>query len=511
MSYKFNYFVNKDVGRLSWGMVVEPNKKEINVIVGEMVETTQNFFVSGVWDGDFLLGKFESAEMFCGSGVKLVENKILVSSSTHERQRVCYMEKGQVVYVSNSIPFMLALTKEAFDINCNEYEAILCSVIKGLQDYDKDIPLKSGRVMHQIFSSDLLIDENGTCEVRRKALHRDFIDYNDYYSSMKNVCAKILANGKDENRKNKYDMISTTSSGYDSSSCAAVVHEVGCDIACTFKDGKFDEDSGADIARKLGYKTVVEASCYDYKSQKDNLDAVFFADGDLGFFMPFDGFREPFRNKIVVTGISGGYMWDRDSKVNPDSKRYGYYYFLSNISFCEHSLQCGYLMLPLVLYGSTAAISVQKITNSKEMEPWMMNNSYDRPIPRRILETAGVERGTFATDNRGAGISFSRNFNKKQIEEKMTHEGYESFIKWLNTKGNNRWTLSRVLKMMRYHFSTIPEYLDFAFSKIGQHTKFGQKHENLVPNPGMPSKMVIWANECLSTKYSAALYNVNKE
>lgn len=510
MSYNFEFIVSKNIGKLSWGMIVSPKTEKVRVIVGEQVETTETFFVAGVWDGDFMSGEFETAEMFCGSGAKISEGKILASSSTHERQRICYMNKAGFIYVSNSVPFILALTKESLDVNCNEYEAIFCSIINGLQDYEKDIPLATGKVMHQIFSSDLIIDGEGVCEVRRKALHRDFVNYNDYLSSMKKVCSKILSNGQDLNRVNKLEMIATTSSGYDSSSCAAVVHEIGCDIACTFKDGKYDEDSGASIAKKIGYKTIVEASCYDYKSQKDNLDAVFFVDGDLGFFMPFDGFREQFENKIVVTGISGGYMWDRDSRVNPDSKRYGYYYYLTNISFCEHSLQCGYIMLPLVLYGSTAAVSVNQITNSKEMEPWTINSSYDRPIPRRILETAGVERGTFATADRGAGISFSRNFSKKQIKEKMTCEGYDSFIKWLNTKGNNRWTVIRIAKMIRYHFSTIPEYLDFVFSKLKIHTKFSKHHENLCPNPGIPSKMIIWANECISVRYSNALDWVNK-
>lgn len=33
-----------------------------------------------------------------------------------------------------------------------------------------------------------------------------------------------------------------------------------------------------------------------------------------------------------------------------------------------------------------------------------MNNSYDRPIPRRIIESAGASRGDFGVIKRGAGF-----------------------------------------------------------------------------------------------------------
>ena len=259
MSYSFQYTVNKNIGKLSWGMTVSPGEKTVCVIVGEWVETKENFFVSGVWDGEFQKGEFHTAEFFCGGGVRLEGEKIIASSSTHERQRLVFMKKDSLVYVSNSVPFLLALTGEKPDVNCDRYEGILCSIIEGLSDYQKEIPLAGGRVMYQIFSSDLIIDEALHTEIRRKQAHRDFVDFDDYYTSMKNVCAKILENGKSEERAHPYDMITTTSSGYDSSGCAAVGYEAGCTQACTFKDGKYDEDSGAEIAEKIGYRDIIKA------------------------------------------------------------------------------------------------------------------------------------------------------------------------------------------------------------------------------------------------------------
>ena len=36
-----------------------------------------------------------------------------------------------------------------------------------------------------------------------------------------------------------------------------------------------------------------------------------------------------------------------------------------------------------------------RISRSPEMGPWVVGHSYDKPIPRRILEEAGVPRGMF--------------------------------------------------------------------------------------------------------------------
>lgn len=505
MAYQFQYTVHQNLAKLGWGMIITPQNPIVDVHIGTMVEAKEDFFVSGVWDGDFSAGDFHTAEYFCGCGVKRTGDKLVAYTATHERQRICCAEKDGKIYITNSVPFLLALTGDKLDIDCDQYEKILCSVIEGLEDYQKKIPLADGRAMYQLFAGDLTIDKDGNASFARKELHRDFTDYQDYYSAMVNVCKKIRDNGADPARKHAYGMIATTSSGYDSSSCAAVVREVGCEIACTFCEGKYDKDSGADIARQLGYPNILQRSCYDYKKRADLLDATFFADGDLGFFMPFAGFEDAFVGNIVVNGISGSYTWNRDSKVNADSKREGYYFYTANLSFNEHAIQEGYMVLPLVLYGSTAVVSIQKISNSKEMEPWMMNNNYDRPIPRRILETKGVTRESFGQVNRGAGISFSRNFSTRQIRQKMTPAGYRAFMKWLKTKGNNRWSFQRMIHNLQYHLSTIPEYLDFVASKLNWEPNFSKNHPNLYPNTGLPAKMVIWGIETTVKKYTSAL------
>ena len=45
--------------------------------------------------------------------------------------------------------------------------------------------------------------------------------------------------------------------------------------------------------------------------------------------------------------------------------------------------------------GARNREDILRITESDEMQPWCLGTPYDRPIPRRIAETAGVPRDLF--------------------------------------------------------------------------------------------------------------------
>ena len=50
-------------------------------------------------------------------------------------------------------------------------------------------------------------------------------------------------------------------------------------------------------------------------------------------------------------------------------------------------------MVPFILAVNIK--DVYAVSHSEEMHPWRLFNSYDRPIARRIAETAGIPRGAF--------------------------------------------------------------------------------------------------------------------
>lgn len=503
-NFEFRYHICGDLAKLGWGMVIHKNSPFIDVYAGSYVETTDRWFVSGVWDGEFSEADFENVEFFCATGVKLENGRIVVYSPTHERQRICYMEKEDRLVFSNSIPLLLSTAGERIDKNCDQYEKILCSILWGTKEYTKEIPLAENKIMNQIFCADVVVDSAYGISLIPKKIHRDFVNYTDYFDSLLTVCRKIKENGEDSSRKHPYRLAATASSGYDSSACATMLHHAGCDTLMTFKGGHYNEDSAVKIAKQIGYQNIIERGHQDYKKKAGLIDAEFFVCGDIGVYLQFSAFEEDFADHMVSIGTSGSYIWDKEGDVNPESKRSGYDFYTANLSFSEHAMIKGYIILPIPLYASTAVQSIQKVTNLPEMEPWTLHTDYDRPICRRILETAGVDGALFGHVKYGAGFALSKNFTLKQIRSKMSEEGYAAFTKWLAVKGNNRWPLKRIFKMLQYHFASIPVYAAYIASKMHIKTSWG-KGSITYPNPGLPAKLIVWGMETLTQKYTDAM------
>ena len=501
---KFEYQVFENLPKLGWAMTICKDCDTVNICCGEWVERHPQWFVSGVWDGNFVEADFQEAEFFCATGAKVQDGNVVVYSPTHERQRLCYFEQSDSVTFSNSIPLLLAATGTQVDKDCDQYEKILCSILWGTKDYTREIPVANNQHIKQIFCADIHVDGELKLSIIPKKLHRNFVDFKDYFDSISDVCRKIRLNGLDEHRTRTYELAATASSGYDSSACAAVLKAVGCDTLMAFKGGFYDEDSPVEIARQLGYSDIIERGHKVYLDMDCCKDAEFFVCGDIGVYMQFSAFEDDFAGHIVSIGTSGSYIWDKDGDVNPESKRSGYDFYTANLSFSENALIRGYIVLPLPLYASTAVQSIQKISNMPEMKPWTLHTNYDRPICRRILETAGVDGSLFGHKKYGAGFALSKNFTLKQIKPKMSRQGYENFVEWLNKKGNNRWTIGRRFRMCQYHAASIPVYAAYIASKMKIKTGWG-KGSIRYPNPGLPAKLIVWGIETLSNRYKDAM------
>lgn len=506
-TYKFQYFVHQRLPKLGWGMCVHGDSEIVDVHVGTQVETNDSFFVAGVWDGNFLDGMFDQADFLCGSGAKICKSgEIKICTASHERERVVFIKRDQECWFANSIPLLLALAGERVDIENDQYEKQLCSILNGLEEYSKTLPLANGSKFHQIFCADIMIDMKGKIHVKEREKHSEFKNFDDYYISLLTVCKEIKKNASHEQRKHKYNFVTTVSSGYDSSACAAIAREMGCDIACTFTGGGYEEDSGVDVARQLGYSNIIERDCNLYKTREARIDALSVCNGDLGGYQQMVAFEDIFAGNIVFMGLCGDTAYGLDVRPNSKLKRFGVPFFQANLSFAEMALEVGFIVLPMPLYALTAHQSIHHISCSEEMKKWRLNNSYDRPIPRRIVEMHGVNREAFGMEKHGAGFSFSKNFSKTQIKRKMTEEGYAEFIHWLSEPGHNRWNVKRIKHMFIYHFASIPEYKQWALSKMHIKVKHGHGEKvNPYPNPGVASKLLVWGIVKLTDEYQKAI------
>lgn len=70
---KFNYTVNPDIPQAAWYLSIEKGSDKINVELGTAIPHNDDFFVAGVWDGDFKKGRFDTAAFACCSGAIICE------------------------------------------------------------------------------------------------------------------------------------------------------------------------------------------------------------------------------------------------------------------------------------------------------------------------------------------------------------------------------------------------------------------------------------------------------
>ena len=60
-------------------------------------------------------------------------------------------------------------------------------------------------------------------------------------------------------------------------------------------------------------------------------------------------------------------------------------------------MKSGFINVPVPHIYARSLKDIVKISRSPEMKGWRLNTTYDRPIPRRIAESAGVKRELFGT------------------------------------------------------------------------------------------------------------------
>ena len=95
--------------------------------------------------------------------------------------------------------------------------------------------------------------------------------------------------------------------------------------------------------------------------------------------------------KIYFSGALGDSVWPKGADAPPHVPcRIPY-----GKSLTEFRLRVGFAHVPVPVIGAVFPSSIAAISDSREMQPYSVGGDYDRPIPRRIVEEAGVVRHKF--------------------------------------------------------------------------------------------------------------------
>jgi hypothetical protein len=393
--------------RLAWGARVNFGDGSVVVRHGPWVETGAGMAVEGAWSADFCRGEFAEALTFTGTGLSLSPDGTLrLAAPSHTLQALFTLRRGDVLFCANSLAFLLTLSGTALDLSYRFYYEDLASIMDGLRKYVRRVPVADGYAeVH--YHCNLVLQCDGHIRREAKRAPGRLRDFATYRAFLQDQLCRVVHNARDSRRRVTYEPLTTISSGYDSPACAVLAKATGCTRAVSFtkaRQGFMDRhDSGSHIGERLGLY-VTEVDPETYRERSDFPEAEFIATGMPGDDVFFAGTEALLCRTLLFTGYHGDKVWGRyTADVGPDIVRGD----PSGGSLSEFRLRVGFLNLPAPFIGCVRHEDIHSISNSEEMTPWRVpGTDYDRPIPRRIVETAGVPRALFGQQKKAAAIPY---------------------------------------------------------------------------------------------------------
>jgi len=416
--------------------------------------------VEGAWNLPFEDKDFEKATVFMGSGGKALSQKAVFSASTHILERLFAIRQDNSICISNSLSFALSLSKSELNPGYIAYQADYDSITHGFRKAIKSFPLKGGGKITTYCHCNIEVDTELNIKIIQKQNVREFLDFADYTNFLCSTLHEIAQNSMSERRSRPYSLLATASSGYDSPCVAAIARKVGCSEVLTIRNARgpkvryfgrhcysrdYREDSGEAIARKLGYEHIYVRDSRDYLEQETAmLEAESCASGNI-CYDPTVIFEDDIRQRVVLTGHHGDVVWALNKGMVSSDLRWG---GLSGASLYESRLRIGFIHAPVPYMGACSMRTINKISFSEEMRPWMLNRGYNRPIPRRVLEEAGVARDAFGQKKSAIQVVFVG--SKNNTLSKMTSASAQSFLQYYKKHKRCR----NVIRQLYYDFMT---------------------------------------------------------
>ena len=331
------------------------------------------------------------------------------------------------MYVSNSFVFCMKAAGRRLRNDYSLYFRDFQSIVRGLGKHRIRIPLDKG-VMKLWYVHNLLVRSDLQTERVSKPSAPAFSCYEEYYAYLEKSLAQIADNAASPARVITYDPLGTISSGYDSPACAVLARAIGCTRTMTFPEARESDvsDSGSDIAKLLGYSTI-EVDRLEYQRRTNFPEAEFVAAGtaaDAGDVI-FASLQDLVPKKLLITGHAGGGVWDRNFSPNRALERGD----SSGSLLEEFRMRVGFVHLPVPSIGGLRGPELSIISRSPQMKAWALGTEYDRPIPRRVAEEAGIPRTWFGQHKKAAGARFFDGPNRGP-EDLVSHLSPSSYASY---------------------------------------------------------------------------------
>lgn len=413
--------------RLAWCATLQLGVPVARLRHGPDVEVGADYFCEGAWAGDFTAADFDSKPLM-GSGGRIDGPGLLIATPNHTMERVWLLRRSNALFVSNSCAFVFAQAEDEPDPHYLLYGPRLASITRGLNRYARSIPTRQGNRIRMFCHCNLHVGSDHRVTERAKPPVRNFANFADYKGFLDQQVRAITRNANHPARRVRYRPIATISSGYDSPASAVFAQQVGCDEAITFTHARPNgspglDDSGVAIAAQLGMSAKV-FDRLDYLKQTGFPEA----EGGMSEFLCLADCLE---RRILFTGFNGGSVWDHPTHAaGPHLRRKD----TSGDNLAEFRLRVGFVHLPVPYLGGTSHASIARISGSEEMARWWTGTHYDKPIARRLIEEAGIARGTFGLAKKAVAVVA----REEGFEQTMTPASFADFARFVEEHRNVR-------------------------------------------------------------------------
>ncbi|GJL80502.1 MAG: hypothetical protein DHS20C01_01360 [marine bacterium B5-7] len=408
----FNYTKVNYLPPLAWCAQLQQGS-DVKILHGSRIERLVNGFVEGAWSGDFGSVDFDECDTLTGSGGKLVNGKAIFCGASHNLEQLYLMRKSEAIILSNSLPFLLACADDSLNMDYQDYFfTFLNNYRRGIFSRSDVIPTAQGHVVEPLSCS--IVEAKNTLEVTVRL--RDFGTapecYPDYIDRLDRVVSRTLANAQDARRQYPLSLRTMISRGYDSPAVSLLAARHGCNSGISFSHSSIvdlnpgqseERDDGIEIGAYLG----LDIELLDRKLPtqiSESVIAEHFPNPFLTTELNVANVTEGLDSCLLMSGRHGEHFWNLDRRRSlpwfqePTTVR------MSGANSTEARLRQGYIHFPVPYIAGVFTPHIRQISRSREMRPWSVGGNYDRPIPRRLLEEAGVPRRTFGMRKMGGGL-----------------------------------------------------------------------------------------------------------
>jgi hypothetical protein len=455
---------------LAW--VAQCSDTEVMLAHGSRVEIAQDWFAEAVWPGAFEEGRFDQTDLVFGSGGRLSGGTVTFVSSGSTVDRLVSIQVGKQVYVSNSLVALCATLNLSVDPLSNEYYSSFRSIQHGLQKYKRLLQTTQGPLLLTYFHN-LRWDGHSLDVTEKPHGNRAFSTFEEYRRFLEASLSAIGVNMRDPLRQWPYLPLGTLSTGYDSPTVAALARVMGNSQVLTFQEGREGmSDSGENIAARLGLSSIVlDRTAW---RQEPFSEVPFLAANAYGEEMHFVAARSYLQGRVLLTGHHGDTVWGTgDYDLTSDIVRHG---APSGLALAEWRLWVGFLHCTVPFLSVRNIEQIHRVSISDEMKPWSVGGDYDRPICRRIVEEAGVERELFGQQKNATAVVL---WNPK--EGFLSDESMQDYARWLRSHVPGwlmiplNWKINAYSLMSRvpggWRFSRNPQYFFNLFPWALEHAK----------------------------------------